>query len=69
MKIYLENLKWRDHFRDPSVDGRIAFKWILRKQDTRMWTGLKKLKIRSSGGLVEHDNEPLDSMKSREFLD
>jgi hypothetical protein len=27
------NLRERDHLEDPSVDGRIIFRWIFRKRD------------------------------------
>jgi hypothetical protein len=34
------NLRERDHWRDTGVDGRIILRWILRKWDVRLWTGL-----------------------------
>ena len=32
------NLKERDHFGDPGVDGRIIFRWIFRKWDVEVRT-------------------------------
>jgi hypothetical protein len=37
---------------DLDVDGRIILKWILKKYGVRVWTNLKKLRIRNSGGLL-----------------
>jgi hypothetical protein len=34
------------------TDGRIILKWILKKQDRRMWTGLIWLRIGTSGMLL-----------------
>jgi hypothetical protein len=33
------NLRERDHFEDPGIDGRIL-RWIFRKMDLGVWTGL-----------------------------
>ena len=35
---------------DPSVDGRIILRWILRKWDVGVWTGSIWLKIGTGGG-------------------
>jgi hypothetical protein len=45
------NLRERDHLGDPDVDGRIS-RWIFRKWDVGLWTGLIWLWIGTGGGLL-----------------
>jgi len=33
------NLRERDHFGDPGVDGKIILRWIFRMWDVGVWTG------------------------------
>jgi hypothetical protein len=33
-------MRERDHLEDPDVDGRIILRWIFRKWDVEVWTGL-----------------------------
>jgi len=40
------NLKERDNWGDPGVDGRVILRWILRKWDGGVWTGSSWLRIR-----------------------
>jgi hypothetical protein len=40
----------RDHWRDPVVDGRIILRWIFRKRDVGVWTGLIWLRAGKGGG-------------------
>jgi hypothetical protein len=40
------NLRERDHWRDPGVDGRIILGWIFRKWDVGVWTGLAQVRDR-----------------------
>ena len=39
------NLRVRSHLEDPSVDGRIMLRWIFRKWNVGIWTGLIWLRI------------------------
>jgi len=44
------NLGGRNHWGDPSVDGRIILRWIFRQWDVGVWTGSSGLKIGIGGG-------------------
>jgi hypothetical protein len=44
------NLRERDQFEDPGVEGRIILRWILRKWDVRAWTGSSWFRIGTGGG-------------------
>jgi hypothetical protein len=35
---------------DPDVDGRIILRWIFRRGDVGVWTGLGWLRIETGGG-------------------
>ena len=43
------NLKERDHWRDPGVDGRIILRRIFRILDVGVWTGSSWLRIGTGG--------------------
>jgi hypothetical protein len=45
-----EGKRESDHSGDPGIDGRIMLRWIFRKWDVRVWTGLSWLRIRTGGG-------------------
>ena len=44
------NVKERDHLVEPGIDMRIILKWIFRKWDVGIWTGLSWLMIGTGGG-------------------
>jgi len=58
------NLRERDHWRDPGVDGRINIKMDLQEVALVVWTGSSWLRIETVGG-----NEPSDSIKCGDFFD
>jgi len=57
------NLRERDHFEDPSIDGKIISRWIFRNWDVRAWTGSSKLRIQTGAGSCEYGNEHSVSIK------
>jgi len=44
------NMGEGDHLGDPGVDGRIILRWISRRWDVGIWTGLSWPRIETGGG-------------------
>jgi len=44
------NLRGRDYFGDPDVDGRIILRWTFTKWYVGLWTGSSWLKTGTGGG-------------------
>jgi hypothetical protein len=49
-RLRWENLRERDHWEYPGVDGKIILRWIFGKWDVELWTGLSWLRIGTGGG-------------------
>jgi len=49
-RVLVGNLKERVHLRYPGLDGRIILRWIFRKWDVGVWTGLSWLRVGTGGG-------------------
>jgi hypothetical protein len=45
IRFWWGNLRGKDHWGDPGVAGRIILRWIFRKWDVGVWTGLGWLRI------------------------
>ena len=48
--LWWGNLRERDHLEDQGVGGRIILRWIFKKWDVGVWTGLIWLRIGTGGG-------------------
>jgi hypothetical protein len=49
-RVLVGNLRERDRWGDPGVDGRIILEWIFKKWDVGVKTGLGWLRIGTGGG-------------------
>jgi hypothetical protein len=50
--FWWESQKERYHWEDIDVGERIILRWILKRQDEVLWTGLIWFRIGTSGGLL-----------------
>jgi len=48
--VLVGNLRERDHWGDPGVDGRIILRWIFRKWGVGVWTGSSWFRKGTCGG-------------------
>jgi hypothetical protein len=48
--FWCENLKERDHGEEPGADGKVILRWIFRKWDVGVWTGLGWPRIETGDG-------------------
>jgi hypothetical protein len=51
-RVLVRNLRKRDHWGDPDVDGRIILSWIFRNLEGVVGTGWSWLRIWTGGGNV-----------------
>jgi hypothetical protein len=49
-RVFLGNLRERDHWGDPGIDRKIILRRIFRKWNVWVWTGLNWLRIETGGG-------------------
>ena len=68
--FWLGNLRERDNFENPGVDGRIILRWNFRRW---VWGGMDLIDLaqdkRHVAGTCECGNEPSGSIKRGEFID
>jgi hypothetical protein len=63
------NLRDRDHFEDPGVNGGIILRWIFRKWGIGVWTSSNWLRIGTVAGTCKCGNEPSGSIQCGLFPD
>jgi hypothetical protein len=66
--FWWENLRERNYWGDPGVNGSIILRQVFRKWYVGVWTGLSWLRI-ETGGHCECGNESSGFIKCGEFLD
>jgi hypothetical protein len=57
-KVLVGKLRERDHWGDPGVEGRIILRWIFRKWDLGVWTGLGWLGIETGAATCFDTSSP-----------
>jgi hypothetical protein len=66
-RVLVGKLREGDPLGNLGIDGRKILRWIFRKWDVGLWTGLSWLRIGTDVGTCECDNEPSDSIQCVEF--
>ena len=51
-RILVGRTQKKNHSEDPGIDGSIILRWIFRKWDVGVWTGLMWFRIGTDGGLM-----------------
>jgi hypothetical protein len=47
--FWWRNLRERDNWEDPGLDGMIIIRWMFRKWDVGVWTGLGWVRVETGG--------------------
>ena len=61
------NLRERDQWGDPDVDGRIILRWIFRKWEGVVRIGWSRLRTGQVAGTCEYGDEPSGSKNAVNF--
>jgi hypothetical protein len=69
IEFWWGNLRERDHWGESDGDGNTILRWIIRKWDVGIWTGLSWLRIQTMAGSCECGNKTSESIKFGEILD
>jgi hypothetical protein len=49
-RVLVGKAEWKETWGDPGIVGRIILRWIFRKWDVLVWTGLGWLRIETGDG-------------------
>jgi hypothetical protein len=68
-KILVGKPEGKRRFENLGVGGKLILEWILGKLEGKVCTGIIWLTIGTSDGFLRTGNEPLGSIKGREYVD